>query len=185
MVLSHGFIVDISSICYISRILIHTTAHFRFKYDTPTTSLVHQQQEDLRILAKNEPSLIVVRYCNIPSHSGSVAEASTRFCTHSNGKKHRKYRIILQSGGLQASISLLLYAPPDCKRQGLAKPLHWLLGEQEDVTLAGGTHRRAKITQNAQQRAGLVAKSTPPCPGGLALPTGCHMQKGGSVFVDV
>ena len=46
-------------------------------------------------------------------------------------------------------------------------------------------HRRAKITQNAQQRAGLAAKSTPPCPGGLTLPTGCHMQKGGSVFVDV
>ena len=54
-----------------------------------------------------------------------------------------------------------------------------------NVTLAGSTHKRAKITQNAEQRAGLAAKSTPPCPGGLALPTGCHMQKGGSVFVDV
>ena len=123
-----------------------------------------------------------MRYCNIPAHSGSVAEASTRFRTHSNGKKHRKYRIVLQSGGLQASTSLLLYAPPDCKRQGLAKPLHWLLGEQEDVTLAGGTHRRAKITQNAQQRAGLAAKSTPPVPRGSYFTHGMPRAKGRVCF---
>jgi len=52
-------------------------------------------------------------------------------------------------------------------------------------TLAGSTHRRVKITQNAQQRAGLAAKSIPPCPGDLTLPAGCHMKKGGSVFVGV
>ena len=109
-----------------------------------------------------------------------------RFCMHyTNGKKHMKDRICWKRGGLQASISLFLYAPPDCKRQGLVNPLHSLLVVYELLPLLVAHWRREKITQNAQQRAGLAAKSTPPCPGGLTLPTGCHMQKGGSVFVDV
>ena len=76
----------------------HTTAHFRFTYDTPTTSLTHQQQEDLRILAENEPSLIVVRYCNIPADSVSVAEASTRLSMIATAKRTGR----IESGGIVA-----------------------------------------------------------------------------------
>ena len=98
VVLPYGSIASIPSICYIPGILIHTTVHFRFKYDTPTTSLTHQQQEDLRILAENEPSLIVVRYCNIPADSVSVAEASTRLSMIATAKRTGR----IESGGIVA-----------------------------------------------------------------------------------
>ena len=47
------------------------------------------------------------------------------------------------------------------------------------------TGRGQKSLENPSRGRGWPLKAPPPCPGGLTLPKGCHMQKGGSVFVDV
>ena len=129
--------------------------------------------------------MIVVRHCNIPAYSGSVAEASMRLCMITTAKSTGR----IESGGSVADFKPAFHY---CfTRRHIARsrglPSHFFIRSSacKKVTLAGSTHRRAKITQNAQQRPGLAAKITPPCPGDLTLPAGCHMQKGGSVFVDV
>ena len=163
----------------------HTTAHFRFTYDTPTTSLTHQQQEDLRILAENEPSLIVVRYCNIPADSVSVAEASTRLSMIATAKRTGR----IESGGIVADckpafiISLRTVRIQEsvaCQATSLA-PRRARRCYRRWLGTGGGQKPHKKPSRGR----GWPLEAPPPCPGGLTLPTGCHMQKGGSIFVDV
>ena len=140
----------------------------------------------LRILAENLLSPMATRHRKIPAwrQKLGVAEVSCDlYALHQRQEAHKRPNLLAK--WLTASRhSLLLYAPPDYKREGLAKRLHSLLGEQEDVTVVGWALEEGN-NHTKRPRAGLAAKITPPCPGGPTLPTGCHMQKGGSVFVDV
>ena len=140
------------------------------------TARLHQHQFSLRILSANQLSPMAGRHRNIPvwRQKLSVAEMSCDL--------HMKGRIFWKSGGLHAIISLLLNAPPDYKREGLAKPLYSILGEQEMLPSLVGHWKGAKITRKAQQREGLAAKSTPPVPRGSYFTQGMPHAKGRVCF---
>ena len=91
-----------------------------------------------------------------------VAEASTDYvCITTKKTQVRIEPGCWQSGGLQASIPFLFYAPPGSKKQGFVNQLYSLLGVQEVLPSLVARRRRAKITQNSEQREGLALKAPP------------------------
>ena len=76
---------------------------------------------------------------------------------------------------------LLLYAPPEFKSQGLAKALHSLLGEQEDVTVVGWALEEAggqKPHEKPSRGRGWPLKVPPP-PGDLLYPRDAPYKRAG------
>jgi len=138
----------------------------------------------MRILAENEPRYGIAT--SLPVATGAECRRSElRFCTHSNGKKHRKYRVFWQLAEWRvSSLHFFIALRAASRARGRGLPSHFIHSSacKKCYPRRICTHRRAKITQNTQQRAGLAAKSTPPVPRGSYFTRGMPHAKGRVCF---